>query len=156
MEFHNPDGVEYGERCRVVWEGKCHINSDLQNEWATSRSWDSSLSQVLVSQTMTVSVENPDRVWIQSLHPDKIRARVMGEYPNPDAALLQAKLDQAEAQVTKLSAQIRNIRGGYEKSQALWKKKHRNKWWLADSIVEDLPAAIERGRPESDYNNDWD
>jgi hypothetical protein len=137
MALHNPDNVQDGERCRVIWEGGAIVQQDISFHSGKPCS-------------LKLSVENPERVWVQSLHPDKVRERVTGDYPNPDAALLQSKLDKAEEEIRNLRAQIAKMREGYEASIQFWKPKNRNKLWLSTTRVEDLPAAIENGEPEQD------
>jgi hypothetical protein len=149
MQIQMDEGLNRGERVRVTWEGAFLVNEELTQEFTDFEHF-GGLVSVPVSQRLRLSVDNPQRVWVQSLDPDKVRERITGEFLNPDAVLLQAKLDEAKAEITKLRAQITQMREGYETSQTLWKRRHRDQWWLTTASVEGLPAAIEQGEPEPD------
>jgi hypothetical protein len=147
------EGIDTRDRVRVTWEGAFLVNEEFTQEFSDFE-YSGGIVSVPVSQRLRLSVDNPQRVWVQSLHPDKIRERINGEFLNPDAVLLQAKLDEARAENERLRAQISKMREGYEASQTLWTRRHRDQWWLTSASVEGLPAAIEQGEPEPDPA-DW-
>jgi len=154
MQIQMDEGLNTRDRVRVTWEGAFLVDEDISREYQDFEHFGGRTS-VCTSQRRRLSVDNPERVWVQSLDPDKVRERITGDYPNPDAVLLQAKLDAATTENEQLRAQIAKMRAGYETSQTLWKKRHRDQWWLTTASVEGLPAAIEQGAPEPDPL-DWD
>lgn len=143
------EGLTSDDRVRITWEG-AHV-ATIEQSWAHNTiRFEGTLQHVPGARTDTLTVHNPERVWIQSLAPDKVRERIAGEYPNPDAVLLQTRLDAVRVENARLRAQITRMRDGYDVSKTLWRKRHRRAWWLADTTVETLPAAIERGEPDPD------
>lgn len=146
---YNPDRIGVDERCRVTLEGG-YITEEVNIEYADFDNGLGGYSSMPTSRSRKIVVMNPETVWVQSIDPDKIRERITGEYPNPDAVALQVELDKMRAERDRLNSQITKMRVGYEASHALWKKRHRDEWWLTTASVEDLPDAIERGEPEPD------
>lgn len=149
MKIQMDEGIDRNDRVRVTWEGAYLVDQEFSREFTNYDTFNGRVS-VPVSQRLRLSVDNPTHVWVQSLDPDKIRERINGEFLNPDAVLLQEKLDEARAENERLVARMTDMRVGYEASQALWKKSNLRKYWLTDADLEDIAQAIEQGEPEPD------
>jgi hypothetical protein len=149
MKVQMDEGLTPYDRVRVTWEGACIVNEETSREYADFEHF-GGRSSVLTSVRSKLTVENPQTVWIQSLAPDKIQERINGEFLNPDAVLLQTKLNEARAENEALVAKIADMRSNYEASQVLWKKRHRDQYWLTDADLTYIGQAIERGEPDPD------
>ena len=154
MKIQMDEGLNPYDRVRVTWEGAFLVDEDISREYQDFDHFGGRTS-VCTSQRRRLSVDNPERVWVQSLDPDKVRERITGDYPNPDAVLLQAKLDEARAENEQLVAKMATMRTNYEASQTLWKKSNLRRHWLTDADLTYIAQAIEQGEPEPDPL-DWD
>ena len=149
MKIQMDEGLNPYDRVRVTWEGAFLVDQELTQDYAEYEHFGGRVS-VPTSRRLRLSVDNPEQVWVQSLDPDKVRERIEGDYPNPDAVLLQAKLDEVTRENEALVAKIAAMRTNYEASQVLWKKRHREAYWLTDADLTYIAQAIEQGEPEPD------
>lgn len=142
------------ERVRVILEGG-YLEQQIQREHETLETFGSGPFSVTKGYRQRVTVDSPERIWVQSLDPEEVRKRISGQNLNPDAILIQEKLDKAEAEIKLLRGQIKKMRAGYDFSKSFWKKNYKNKPWLVHASMEDLQLTIEQGEPEQDYD-EWD
>jgi hypothetical protein len=138
-----------GDLCRVTCEGARVVQVEHKTDTERISSDGYHLTTVPVMRTELITVMNPARVWVESIDPERVRERIAGPFPNPDAALLQDRLDKATEEIAQLRARIARMDAGYERSKELWKKRHREDSWLDIGSPESIGDHIDR-RPEPD------
>lgn len=144
------DGVTRNDRVRVTWEGGYLVDEEYSSGHTSYNSIDGKRYVAAGPQMTKLSVMNPQRVWVQSIDPEKIRERISGEFVNPDAVALQDALDKANAEIQRLRTNAEELNANYEASKVLWKKRHREQYWLDGAPLKYIATAIEEGEPEPD------
>lgn len=134
MSIEVDETYKQGDRCRVTCEGAIVVN--VQHRWDHERvTLDGyHVQTVTTGHTEEITVLNPARVWVESIDPERVRERIAGPFPNPDAALLQDRLDKANEEIGRLRERITKMDAGFERSKELWKKRHREDDWLDTSV----------------------
>ena len=72
MQIQMDEGLNPYDRVRVTWEGAFLVDEDISREYTDFEHF-GGRTTVCTSQRRRLSVDNPERVWVQSLDPDKIR-----------------------------------------------------------------------------------
>lgn len=154
MKVQMDEGIEPYERVRATFEGALLIGTEYSTDYAEYEGFGGRVHVPTMSRAK-FTVENPTAVWVQSIDPEKIRERITGDFPNPDAVALQEKLDEANKTIERLRAEAKTLEANYEASKVLWKKRHHDEFWIEDAGLRYIATAIAEGQPEPDPL-DWD